>query len=78
MAKKPIKPLIRALAEHIADEVMASHDAGFPKRKRLPKKFYEDELAKEDPLLNPGEGNERRKHKTERIALQSLPITDTS
>ncbi len=49
MAKKPIKPLIRALAEHIADDVMAAHDAGFPKRKRLPKKFYEKELAKETP-----------------------------
>ncbi len=49
MAKKPIKPLIRALAEHIADDVMAAHDAGFPKRKRLPKRFYEKELAKETP-----------------------------
>ncbi len=57
MAKKPIKPLIKALAEHIADEVMASHDAGLPKRKRLPKKFYEDQLAKEDPLLNKGEND---------------------
>jgi len=35
MAKKPIKPLIRALAEHIADDVMASHDAKYPRRKRL-------------------------------------------
>ena len=49
MAKKPIKPLIKALAEHIADEVMASHDAGLPKRKRLPKEFYEKELANETP-----------------------------
>ncbi len=47
MAKKPIKPLIRALAEHIADDVMASHDAGLPKRKRLSRSFYEKELAKE-------------------------------
>ncbi len=50
MAKKPIKPLIRALAEHIADDVMAAHDAGLPRRKRLPKDFWEKELAKEDPL----------------------------
>ena len=49
MAKKPIKPLIRALAEHIADDVMASHDAGLPKRKRLPKKFYEKVLEEEAP-----------------------------
>ncbi len=58
MAKKPIKPLIKALAEHIADEVMASHDAGLPRRKRLPKKFYEDQLAQEDPLLNTGENDD--------------------
>ncbi len=51
MPKKPIKPLIRALAEHIADDVMAAHDAGFPKRKRLPKRFYEEQLAKEDPRI---------------------------
>lgn len=49
MAKKPIKPLIRALAEHIADDVMASHDAGLPRRKRLARSFYEKELAKEAP-----------------------------
>jgi hypothetical protein len=49
MPTKHIKPLIQALAEHIADDVMAAHDAGFPKRKRLPKKFYEKELAKEAP-----------------------------
>ncbi len=59
MAKKPIKPLIRALAEHIADEVMASHDAGLPRRKRLPREFYEDELAKEDPRVERGTKNER-------------------
>ena len=49
MAKKPIKPLIRALAEHAADEVMAAHDAGLPRRKRLPKKFYERLLKEEAP-----------------------------
>ncbi len=49
MAKKPIKPLIRALAEHIADDVMAAHDAGLPHRKRLSKEFYQTELAKEAP-----------------------------
>ena len=55
MAKKPNLPLIKALAEHIADEVMASHDAGYPRRKRLPKEFYKDQLAQEDPLLDEGE-----------------------
>ena len=59
MAKKPIKPLIRALAEHIADDVMASHDAGYPRRKRLSKEFYKDELAKEDPRVERGKKNER-------------------
>ena len=49
MAKKPIKPLIRALAEHIADDVMAAHDAKLPRRKRLPKKFYEEVLEEEAP-----------------------------
>ena len=49
MAKKPIKPLIRALAEHIADDVIASHDAGLPKRKRLPREFYAEKLAEEAP-----------------------------
>lgn len=49
MVKKPIKPLIRALAEHIADDVMAAHDAGLTKRKRLPRTFHEKELAKETP-----------------------------
>ena len=49
MAKKPIKPLIRALAEHIADDVMASHDAKYPRRKRLPKKLYEEMLEEEAP-----------------------------
>ncbi len=48
MAKKPIKPLIRALAEHIADDVMASHDAEYPRRKRLPKKLYEEMLEEEE------------------------------
>ncbi len=61
MAKKPIKPLIRALAEHIADDVMAAHDAGLPRRKRLPKRFYEEQLAKEDPLANNGESDERKR-----------------
>ena len=59
MAKKPIKPLIRALAEHIADDVMASHDAKYPRRKRLLKEFYKDELAKEDPRVERGTKNER-------------------
>lgn len=50
MAKeKPIKPLIRALAEHIADDVIASHDAGYPKRKRLPREFYAEKLAEDAP-----------------------------
>ena len=57
MAKKPIKPLIRALAEHIADDVMAAHDAKLPRRKRLPRRFYEEQLAKEDPLPNKGESD---------------------
>ncbi len=60
MAKKPIKPLIRALAEHIADDVMASHDAKYPRRKRLSKEFYKDELAKEDPRVERGTKNDRR------------------
>jgi hypothetical protein len=49
MAKKPIKPLIRALAEHIADDVIASHDAGYPKRKRLPRRVYKEQLEEEAP-----------------------------
>ena len=61
MAKKPIKPLIRALAEHIADDVMASHDAGYPRRKRLPRKFYENELAKETPPKVEPKRQSRRK-----------------
>ncbi len=61
MAKKPIKPLIRALAEHIADDVMAAHDARLPKRKRLPKKFYEQELAKETPPKVEPKRRSRRK-----------------
>ncbi len=59
MAKKPIKPLIRALAEHIADDVMASHDAKHPRRKRLSREFYKDELAQEDPRVKRGTKNER-------------------
>ena len=54
MAKKPIKPLIKALAEHIADDVIASHEAGFSKRKRLPKEYWKKELAKEDPRMKKG------------------------
>ncbi len=61
MAKKPIKPLIRALAEHIADDVMAAHDAGLPKRKRLPRKFYEQEVAKETPPKVEPKRRSRRK-----------------
>ena len=49
MAKKPIKPLIRALAEHIADDVMASHDAKYPRRKRLSREFYQKQLEEEAP-----------------------------
>ena len=60
MAKKPIKPLIRALAEHIADDVMASHDAEYPRRKRLPKEFYKAELAKEDPHVKRGLKNDQK------------------
>ncbi len=59
MAKKPIKPLIRALAEHIADDVMASHDAKHPRRKRLSTEFYKDELAKEDSRVERGTKNDR-------------------
>ncbi len=59
MAKKPIKPLIRALAEHIADDVMASHDAKRPRRKRLSKEFYKDQLAQEDPRVERGLKNDR-------------------
>ncbi len=61
MAKKPIKPLIRALAEHIADDVMAAHDAGYPRRKRLPKRFYEEQLAKETPPKVEPKRRSRRK-----------------
>lgn len=57
MAKKPIKPLIRALAEHIADDVLASHDAGYPKRKRLPRRVYKEQLAEEDPHIKRGSKN---------------------
>ncbi len=60
MAKKPIKPLIRALAEHIADDVMAAHDAVLPRRKRLPRRFYEEQLAKEDPRIEEST-NERKR-----------------
>ncbi len=60
MAKKPIKPLIRALAEHIADDVMASHDAKYPRRKRLSTEFYKDELAKEDPRVKKGSKNVKK------------------
>ncbi len=60
MAKKPIKPLIRALAEHIADDVMASHDAKRPRRKRLSKEFYKDELALEDPRVTRGKKHEKK------------------
>ena len=63
MAKR--KPLIRALAEHIADDVMAAHDAGFPKRKRLPRKFYKEHLAKEDPRIKRGsKDDEKQERKT--------------
>ena len=66
MAKKPIKPLIRALAEHIADDLMASHDAKHPRRKRLSRDFYKDELSQEDPLVKEGSKNERNnKRKSE-------------
>jgi len=61
MAKKPIKPLIRALAEHIADDVMAAHDAKLPRRKRLPRRFYEKELAKETPPKVEPKQRSRRK-----------------
>ncbi len=60
MAKKPIKPLIRALAEHIADDVMASHDAKHPRRKRLSTEFYKDELALEDPRVTRGKKHEKK------------------
>ncbi len=60
MAKKPIMPLIRALAEHIADDVMASHDAKHPRRKRLSREFYKDELAQEDPRVTRGLKNDRK------------------
>ena len=49
MAKKPNRRLIRALADKIADDVIASHEAGHPERPRLPKEFYEEELKKEAP-----------------------------
>ena len=65
MAKKPIKPLIRALAEHIADDVMAAHDAGYPRRKRLPKEYWEKELAKEDPRIEESTNERKSKRETE-------------
>ena len=60
MAKKPIKPLIRALAEHIADDVMASHDAKHPRRKRLSRDFYKEQLATEDPRVKRGTKNVKK------------------
>ena len=65
MAKKPIKPLIRALAEHIADDVMASHDAKYPRRKRLPREFYQEQLAKEDPRVKRGSKNAKKEQSAE-------------
>ncbi len=63
MAKKPIKPLIRVLAEHIADDVIATHDAGLPKRKRLPREVYAEKLAEEAPAKARPMRRSRRKAK---------------
>ena len=63
MAKKPkaekLSPLIKAMAEWAVDDALAAHDAKLPKRKRLSKEFYIDELAKEDPRVERGTKNER-------------------
>ncbi len=63
MAKEPIKPLIRALAEHIADDVMASHDAKLPRRKRLSREFYAEKLAEDAPPKVKPKRRSRRKAK---------------
>ena len=63
MAKKPkaekLSPLIEAMAEHCVDEALAAHDAKRPRRKRLSKEFYKDQLAQEDPRVTRGKKNER-------------------
>lgn len=51
-----LSPLIEAMAEHCVDEALASHDAKHPRRKRLSREFYKEQLAKETP---PDEGEAR-------------------
>ncbi len=54
-----LSPLIEAMAEYCVDEALAAHDAGHPKRKRLPKEFYKEQLAKEDPRVKRGKKHVR-------------------
>ena len=54
-----LSPLIEAMAEHCVDEALAAHDATLPRRKRLSREFYKDQLATEDPRVKRGTKNER-------------------
>ncbi len=58
-AEKPISPLIKAMAEWAVDDALAAHDAKLPRRKRLSREFYKDQLAKEDPRVKRGTKNDR-------------------
>ena len=41
-------PLIQAMAQWSADATLESHDAGYPRRKRLPRSHYKKELSKKE------------------------------
>jgi hypothetical protein len=43
------RPIIQALADWAVDDALASHDAGYPSRKRLPREHYKRKLAEEAP-----------------------------
>ena len=44
-----VRPIIQKLAEWAVDDALASHDAGYPPRKRLPREHYKKRLAEEAP-----------------------------
>jgi hypothetical protein len=49
MTKQKVRPIIQALADWAVDDALASHDAGYPSRKRLPREHYKRKLAEEAP-----------------------------
>ena len=57
---KKVRPIIQALADWAVDDALASHDKGYPPRKRLPREHYKKKLAEEAPAKTMAKARKRQ------------------